>query len=48
MDMGRPNKYLTQVKDKLYMVEAWARAGLNNEHIAENLGIRLKHYANGS
>lgn len=39
--MGRTNKYLTQVKPNLYMVEAWARVGLNNEQIAKNLGINV-------
>ena len=28
-----------QVKDKLILVEGWARDGLTNEQIAENLGI---------
>lgn len=28
-----------QVKDKLTLIEGWAREGLTNEQIAENLGI---------
>lgn len=28
-----------QIKDKLVLVEGWARDGLTNEQIAENLGI---------
>ncbi len=28
-----------QVKDKLTLVEGWARDGLTNEQIAENLGV---------
>lgn len=30
-----------QVKDKLVLVEGWARDGLNNEQIASNLGISI-------
>lgn len=30
-----------QVKDKLVLVEGWARDGLNNEQIASNLGISV-------
>ena len=28
-----------EVKDKLILVEGWAREGLTNEQIADNLGI---------
>lgn len=42
--MGRTNKYLTQVEPNLYMVEAWARAGLNNEQIAKNLSISITQF----
>ena len=32
-------KWETHVKDKLILVEAWARNGLTDEQIAKNLGI---------
>lgn len=28
-----------QIKDKLILIESWARGGLTNEQIAEKLGI---------
>lgn len=40
--MGRPSKYETDVKDKLILVQGWARDGLTNEQIAHNLGIAVK------
>lgn len=40
--MARPSKYETEVKDKLILVEGWARDGLTNELIAEKLGITVK------
>lgn len=33
------SKYETNVKDKLLLVEAWARNGLTDEQIAKNLGV---------
>lgn len=36
---GRPSKYETHVKDKLILVEGWARDGLTDEQIAHNLGV---------
>lgn len=33
------SKWETNVKDKLILVEAWARNGLTDEQIAKNLGI---------
>ena len=33
------SKYETNVKDKLLLVESWARNGLTDEQIAKNLGI---------
>lgn len=39
--MARPSKYETEIKDKLILVEAWARNGLTNEQIAHNLGINV-------
>ncbi|WP_291563694.1 MULTISPECIES: helix-turn-helix transcriptional regulator [unclassified Clostridium] len=33
------SKYETNVKDKLMLVEGWARNGLTDEQIAKNLGI---------
>jgi len=35
------SKYETNVKDKLLLVEAWARNGLTDEQIAKNLGIAV-------
>jgi transposase-like protein len=40
--MARPSKYETEVKDKLTLVQAWARDGLTNDQIAHNLGITEK------
>lgn len=37
--MSRPSKYETHVQPKLLLIEAWARDGLINDQIAENLGI---------
>lgn len=37
--MARPSKYETDVKDKLFLVECWARDGLTNLDIANKLGI---------
>lgn len=47
--MARPSKYETEVKGKLFLVECWARDGLTEEQIANNLGIAystLKVYKN--
>lgn len=33
------SKWETHVKDKLALVEGWARDGLTDEQIAKNLGI---------
>jgi len=33
------SKWETQIKDKLILVEGWARNGLTDEQIAKNLGI---------
>lgn len=33
------SKYETNVKDKLFLVECWARDGLTNLNISKNLGI---------
>lgn len=35
------SKWETNVKDKLMLVEAWARNGLTDEQIAKNLGIAV-------
>jgi len=35
-----------QVKDKLILIEGWARDGLTNEQIAENLGINQDTFYN--
>jgi transposase len=37
--MARPSKYESHVKNKLILVEAWARDGLIDEQIAHNLGV---------
>ena len=42
MPGGRPSIYEEQVKDKLIIVEGWARDGLTNEQIATNIGINVK------
>lgn len=36
---GRPSKYETKWKDKLIVIQGWAREGLIDEQIAENMGI---------
>ena len=38
--MGRPSVYETDIKDKLALVQGWARNGLTNDQIAHNLGIK--------
>lgn len=38
------SKWETNVKDKLLLVEAWARNGLTDEQIAHNLGISTKTF----
>ena len=35
------SKYETHVKDKLILIEGWARNGLTDEQIAKNLGINI-------
>lgn len=42
-EVGRPSKY-DDVKDKLILVEGWARDGLSNEQIANNLGISISTF----
>jgi len=39
---GRPSKYEAEWKDKLIIIEGWARDGLTNEQIAANIGISVK------
>lgn len=36
------SKWETHVKDKLILVEGWARDGLTDEQIAKNLGIGIR------
>lgn len=36
---GRPSKYETEWKDKLPVIQGWARDGLVDEQIAKNMGI---------
>ncbi|OKP91412.1 transposase [Paenibacillus sp. P32E] len=38
---GRPNKYFSNVEPKLLLIEAWARDGLVDDQIANNLGIGI-------
>lgn len=42
--MARPSKYDSHVKPKLNLVESWARDGLIDEQIANNLGISTTAY----
>lgn len=39
--MARPNIYEQKIKDKLVLVQGWARNGLTCEQIANNLGVSL-------
>lgn len=39
MGAGRPSKYESDIKDKLFLIEQWARSGLTDEQMADNLGI---------
>lgn len=38
------SKYLTHVKPKLELVECWARDGLTDEQISNNLGIHISTF----
>ncbi|MFR1908623.1 MAG: transposase [Clostridium neonatale] len=38
------SKWESHVKDKLLLVEAWARDGLTDEQIAKNLGISIQSF----
>lgn len=40
------SKWETNVKDKLILVEGWARDGLTDEQIANNLGISIQTFYN--
>jgi hypothetical protein len=42
--MARPTKYDTHVKPKLDLVVGWARDGLTDEQVANNLGISTTAY----
>ncbi|MGL4453819.1 MAG: transposase [Sarcina sp.] len=42
--MARPSKYETEVKDKLFLIECWARDGYTNEDIAGKLGIGMTSF----
>jgi len=39
---GRPSKYEAEWKDKLIIIQGWAKDGLTNEQIANNIGISVK------
>ena len=40
--MARPSLYETKWKDKLIVIQGWARDGLTNQQIAHNMGISAK------
>lgn len=40
--MARPSLYETEWKEKLVVIQGWARDGLTNEQIAKNIGISTK------
>jgi len=40
--MARPSLYETEWKEKLVVIQGWARDGLTNEQIANNIGISTK------
>ena len=42
--MGRPSKYDTHVEPKLLVIEAWARDGLTDEQIANNLNVAYSSF----
>lgn len=42
--MARPSKYDTNVKDKLFLIECWARDGYTNEDIAKKLGVDVSTF----
>lgn len=42
--MARPNLYDTEIKDKLILIQGWARDGLTNEQIAHNLGVAVSSF----
>ena len=37
--MARPSLYETKWKDKLIVIQGWARDGLTDEQIADNMGV---------
>lgn len=39
--VGRPSVYEKEWKDKLHVIEGWARDGLTDEQIAHNMGVGL-------
>lgn len=41
---GRPSKYDSHVKPKLLLIEAWARDGLTDEQIANNLDVAYSSF----
>jgi len=43
---GRVSKYITNVKPKLLLIEAWARDGLTEEQICDNLDVSVSAFAN--
>ncbi|CAN7360013.1 transposase [Paenibacillus sp. LjRoot56] len=43
---GRPSKYFSHVEPKLLLIEAWARNGLTEEQMCENLGVSIAAFSN--
>jgi len=43
---GRVSKYDTHVKPKLLLIEAWARDGVTEEQMCENLDVSVSAFAN--
>lgn len=41
---GRPDKYESHVKPKLHIITAWARNGLTDKQIAENLNVAYSSF----
>lgn len=45
MAAGRKSRYETEVKDKLLLVQGWARSGLTEKQIAQNLGVGVSSFS---
>lgn len=42
---GRPNKYYSHVEPKLLLIEAWARDGVTEEQICNNLDVSVSAWS---